>query len=120
MSSLPPARWWSIDECGWVDGPPRRGLLAGVNHVALLTADIDRLQAFYREVFDAAVFADLVHDGMRVSLIDVGPATRLNVFQLPDRRDPPPVDRPCGHRRLRDRLRHRPVGVLHRSRRARV
>ena len=89
MSSLSPTRWWSIDECGWVDGPPRRGLLAGLNHVALVTADTDRLHAFYREVFDAAVFADLVHDGTRVSLVDVGPATRLNVFQLPDRRVPP-------------------------------
>ena len=28
-------------------------LLNGINHVALLTYDTDRLVAFYREVFDA-------------------------------------------------------------------
>ena len=30
-------------------------LLDGVNHVALLTNDTERLHAFYREVFDATV-----------------------------------------------------------------
>jgi len=28
-------------------------LLNGINHVAILTNDTDRLHAFYREVFDA-------------------------------------------------------------------
>ena len=28
-------------------------LLTGINHVAVLTSDTDRLHAFYREVFDA-------------------------------------------------------------------
>ena len=30
-------------------------LLSGVNHVAILTNDTDRLHEFYREVFDATV-----------------------------------------------------------------
>jgi catechol 2,3-dioxygenase-like lactoylglutathione lyase family enzyme len=58
-------------------------LLDGVNHVAVLTKDTDRLQAFYREVFDATVSHDMViGEGMRLSLIDIGPFTELNVFQI--------------------------------------
>jgi catechol 2,3-dioxygenase-like lactoylglutathione lyase family enzyme len=62
-------------------------LLAGINHVAVLTNDTDRLHAFYREVFDAEVFADqTIGDGERdgrLSFVTVGPHTQLNVFQLP-------------------------------------
>lgn len=87
MTASPTARWWSADTCGWVEGRPH-GLLRGINHVALVTADTDRLHAFYGEVFDASVFADQRHEGMRVSFVDVGPFTRLNVFELPDRRVP--------------------------------
>src|SRR5207249_3939946 len=36
----------------------RSMLLSGVNHVAVLTQDTDRFHAFYRDVFDATVFAD--------------------------------------------------------------
>jgi catechol 2,3-dioxygenase-like lactoylglutathione lyase family enzyme len=58
-------------------------LLDGINHVAVLTKDTDRLHAFYREVFDATVSHDMDHgDGMRLSFIDVGPHTELNVFQI--------------------------------------
>lgn len=75
-------------------------LLAGINHVAVLTNDTDRLHAFYREVFDATI----AHDGRepaggpgggsasavdsdggpgpRFSVIDVGPFSELNVFEL--------------------------------------
>ena len=35
-------------------------LLTGINHVAVLTKDTDRLHAFYRDVFDAPVFPDTV------------------------------------------------------------
>ncbi len=62
-------------------------LLSGINHVAVLTNDTDRLHAFYREVFDAEVFADqTIGDGERdgrLSFVTVGPHTQLNVFQLP-------------------------------------
>ena len=58
-------------------------LLDGVNHVAILTNDTDRLHAFYGEVFDAPVSHDVTHhDGMRLSFVDVGPSTELNVFEL--------------------------------------
>jgi catechol 2,3-dioxygenase-like lactoylglutathione lyase family enzyme len=63
-------------------------LLSGINHVAVLTNDTDRLHAFYREVFDAEVFADqTISDGEqkgRLSFVTVGPHTQLNVFELPD------------------------------------
>jgi catechol 2,3-dioxygenase-like lactoylglutathione lyase family enzyme len=58
-------------------------LLNGVNHVALLTNDADRLQAFYREIFDATVSRDdEIQPDMRLSFIAIGPDTELNVFQV--------------------------------------
>ena len=58
-------------------------LLNGINHVALLTNDTARLHAFYREVFDATVsHDDEVAPGVRLSFIDIGPDTELNVFQV--------------------------------------
>jgi len=58
-------------------------LLDGVNHVALLTNDTDRLHAFYREVFDATISNDISPEpGVRLSFIDVGPHSELNVFQI--------------------------------------
>lgn len=62
-------------------------LLNGFNHVAILTNDTDRLHAFYREVFDATV-RDLPvapeGPGVRLSFIDIGPFSELNVFQVDD------------------------------------
>ena len=62
-------------------------LLSGINHVAVLTKDTDRLHAFYRDVFDAEVFADeTISEGEqqgRLSFVTVGPHTQLNVFELP-------------------------------------
>ena len=61
-------------------------LLKGINHVAVLTHDTDRLHAFYREVFDAEIFADLTTGEAgapgRLSFITVGPYTQLNVFEV--------------------------------------
>ncbi|HKR48738.1 MAG TPA: VOC family protein [Pseudonocardiaceae bacterium] len=58
-------------------------LLNGVNHVAILTNDATRLQAFYREVFDASVSRDSeVAPGVRLSFIDIGPNSELNVFHV--------------------------------------
>ena len=58
-------------------------LLDGMNHVAILTNDTDRLHAFYREVFDATVSRDATEgEGVRLSFVDVGPNTELNVFQV--------------------------------------
>jgi catechol 2,3-dioxygenase-like lactoylglutathione lyase family enzyme len=58
-------------------------LLNGVNHVALVTNDTDRLHTFYREIFNVTVSRDdEVAPGVRLSFVDVGPFTELNVFQI--------------------------------------
>jgi catechol 2,3-dioxygenase-like lactoylglutathione lyase family enzyme len=57
-------------------------LLKGVNHVAILTQDTDRLHTFYHDVFDATIFHDRTDGDLRLSFIDVGPHTRLNVFEI--------------------------------------
>ena len=63
-------------------------LLDGFNHVALLTSDTDRLQAFYTDVFDAVTLRDGPesdeHPDVRMTVIHVGPASELNVFQVKD------------------------------------
>jgi len=63
-------------------------LTSGFNHVAILTNDTERLQAFYEEVFDAEVIRDGPEPGsgdegpVRMSVIHVGPSAELNVFQI--------------------------------------
>ena len=57
-------------------------LLDGLNHVAVLTADTDRLHAFYRDVFEATVLHEFRGDGLRFSIVGIGPHTELNVFEL--------------------------------------
>jgi len=60
-------------------------LLNGVNHVAILTNDSERLHAFYRDVFDASVSHDASEgEGVRLSFIDIGPFSELNVFEIDD------------------------------------
>ena len=60
--------------------------LQGFNHVAILTNDTERLQAFYEEVFDAGVIRDGPESPgnahIRMSVIHVGPGAELNVFQI--------------------------------------
>src|SRR5713101_2481908 len=52
----------------------------------MLTNDTDRLHAFYREVFDAEVFADVTTGEAgapgRLSFVTIGPHTQLNVFEV--------------------------------------
>ena len=57
-------------------------LLNGVNHVAILTKDTDRLVAFYREVFEAGVAGHQEFDGARLTFIRIGETAELNVFQI--------------------------------------
>lgn len=61
-------------------------LLNGVNHVATLTSDTERLHAFYRDVFEAVVVSDMLEapegPGVRLSMVDIGDGTMLNVFQI--------------------------------------
>jgi catechol 2,3-dioxygenase-like lactoylglutathione lyase family enzyme len=57
-------------------------LLGGINHVAILTGDTDRLLEFYGAVFDAT--HDLVQeeDGFKLTVIWIGPTSELNVFEF--------------------------------------
>lgn len=59
-------------------------LTDGLDHVATITNDADRLIAFYREVFDASVEHDGPEfpGGPRMVVLNIGPATELNVFQI--------------------------------------
>ena len=61
-------------------------LLKGLNHVAVITNDAARLNAFYKEVFDAEVLRDGAElpdgSGPRLSIIKIGDWSELNVFQI--------------------------------------
>jgi catechol 2,3-dioxygenase-like lactoylglutathione lyase family enzyme len=61
-------------------------LTRGLNHVASITNDADRFQAFYREVFDAIVLRDGSElpdgKGPRLTIIQLGEYTELNVFEI--------------------------------------
>jgi catechol 2,3-dioxygenase-like lactoylglutathione lyase family enzyme len=61
-------------------------LTKGLNHVAVITNDADRLQEFYREVFEAEVLRDGSElpdgQGPRLSIIKIGDFAELNVFQI--------------------------------------
>lgn len=61
-------------------------LLDGFNHVAVLTSDMDRFKEFYVEVFGATVRRDGPETpdagGVRMAIVDVGPHSELNVFQV--------------------------------------
>ena len=58
-------------------------LVDGIHHVAFLTADLDRLIAFYERVFDARVVFDSEDNGLRHALIEIGPHTTLHPFEVP-------------------------------------
>ena len=61
-------------------------LTSGINHVAVLTSDTDRLVDFYTSVFDAKVLRDGPEPGkdedVRMTVVHVGPSSELNVFQI--------------------------------------
>jgi catechol 2,3-dioxygenase-like lactoylglutathione lyase family enzyme len=57
-------------------------LLAGVNHVAVLTDDTDRFVQFYQEVFDATVSLRQEIGPGTLTMVDIGPQTELNVFEV--------------------------------------
>ena len=62
-------------------------LLDGVNHIALLTRDMDRFIRFYQEVFDAQVVHDNPHHaghvGERMVIMALGGQSAFNVFEVP-------------------------------------
>jgi catechol 2,3-dioxygenase-like lactoylglutathione lyase family enzyme len=60
-------------------------LLNGINHIALISKDIERVTAFYRDVFDAEVGPTKPHGddgGETMTRIRIGPRTELNVFTI--------------------------------------
>jgi catechol 2,3-dioxygenase-like lactoylglutathione lyase family enzyme len=74
-------------------------LLNDIHHLAFVTADLDRLIAFYRRVFEAEVTVELQEEGVRHAFIELGPHTVLHPFQIPG--VPPPGPQPrFSHGRL--------------------
>lgn len=61
-------------------------LTAGMDHVATITNDADRLRTFYTTVFGATVERDGPEfpGGPRMMVINIGPTTELNVFEIED------------------------------------
>jgi len=68
-------------------------LTDGFNHVAVITKDADRLLEFYADVFGAVKASEMTPPAppeappdarMRLMIIDVGPHSELNVFEMPD------------------------------------
>jgi len=61
-------------------------LTTGIHHVATITNDSDRLQTFYRDVFDAEVLSNGSEfpggTGPLLTIIKIGPYAELNVFQI--------------------------------------
>lgn len=63
-------------------------LLDGVNHVAVITGDTERLSLFYAEVFDTPPARVIEQQpGFRLSLIDIGDGRELNVFEIEGNRE---------------------------------
>ena len=60
-------------------------LLEGVNHIAVLTSDTDRLCRFYADMFGATVDGEM-RDGelLKLTLLKIGPRAELNVFEIKD------------------------------------
>ena len=61
-------------------------LTSGIDHVATITNDGDRLKQFYIDVFGATVEHDGPEfpGGPRMIIINIGPQTELNVFEIED------------------------------------
>jgi catechol 2,3-dioxygenase-like lactoylglutathione lyase family enzyme len=58
-------------------------LVHGIHHVAFLTANLDRLIAFYERIFEARVTFDREDGGLRHAFIEVGEHTVLHPFEAP-------------------------------------
>ena len=57
-------------------------LTNALHHITFLTADMDRLIAFYERIFDAQVTLDREDDGRRHAFIEIGPHTVLHPFEV--------------------------------------
>lgn len=73
------------------------GLLAGLDHVATATADLDRLIAFYRDNFDLEPMAGFPltgGDGRRIVLIPLADGIMLQAVEVASLPAPPPLSPP--------------------------
>ena len=61
-------------------------LTDGIDHPATITHDADRLRDFYVAVFDATIEHDgpEFDGGPRMVIANIGDASELNIFELPD------------------------------------
>jgi catechol 2,3-dioxygenase-like lactoylglutathione lyase family enzyme len=65
-------------------------LTDGFNHVAVITGDADRLLEFYAGVFGARKRNETAEgppgadERVRLMIVDIGPHSELNVFEMPD------------------------------------
>lgn len=60
-------------------------ITTGFNHVATLTADLDRLTDWYHRVFESDTVFEMEAEGdhPRMAVIDLGGGAALNVFEVP-------------------------------------
>ena len=65
-------------------------LLNDIHHLTSITADMDRLVAFYERVFGARVTLDLEEEGLRHAFVELGPHTVLHPFEVPGVEPPGP------------------------------
>ena len=56
--------------------------LAGFDHVAVLTRDLDAFVAFYEDVFGASSEGGLTQDGVRMVVLRIAAGSEINVFQI--------------------------------------
>lgn len=66
-------------------------LLDGVNHIAWISKDAERLKAFYARVFDADVGPTRVHGdkpGETMTVMRIGPRTELNIVTIEGNTEP--------------------------------
>jgi catechol 2,3-dioxygenase-like lactoylglutathione lyase family enzyme len=61
-------------------------LLAGVNHIAVITADLDRFVEFYTRVFDLDVAFEEATPTFRHAIIRTGPTSWLHPAEVSDTR----------------------------------
>ena len=57
-------------------------MLAGFDHVAVLTCDLHGFVRFYEDVFGAEVEGGLSEDGLEMVVLRIGPTSEINVFQI--------------------------------------
>ena len=59
-------------------------LLSGINHVAVVTADLERFLAFYREVFEMPLLFEESTPAFRHAILQSGPSSWLHPACLAD------------------------------------